>query len=302
MYMPVIYKSKGDYVPFVDLYGAGTLDMLKTNLLLKVFQKTKDKYCNFKFGCGWDDETWGKGVYYGTSIVVSTTANNREFFIVFYPNESSPGLNLLGTAYLLDGRTPVYVRYIERDGTASWHIENVNKNESNICQTIVGSKNYTGHQINSGEYFIANGEKYKATAAIPNGSSWQGSATAVSDHDFISALNSKLTVTKWTTPPSDVSTSSTFQIYNLRKQGNVCSLTFLSTNNSGYGTGDIINNIVPSSCSINHYLEFMGAARATKDALVTGWIHVRLYGRNLVSWGSSITAKQISCTLTYMID
>ena len=64
---------------------------------------------------------------------------------------------------------------------------------SAICQTITGTTNNTGHTINSGEYFIANGGKYQATASIPNGQTWSDKSTAVSDNDIINALNSKLT-------------------------------------------------------------------------------------------------------------
>ena len=62
-----------------------------------------------------------------------------------------------------------------------------------ICQTVTGANNNTGHTINSGEYFIANGAKYKANAAIPNGEPWASSADPVSDNDLINALNSKIT-------------------------------------------------------------------------------------------------------------
>ena len=72
-------------------------------------------------------------------------------------------------------------------------LDQTNGNVANICQTITGTTNNTGHTINSGEYFIANGGKYKATASIPNGSAWSGSASPVSENDIINALNSKLT-------------------------------------------------------------------------------------------------------------
>jgi hypothetical protein len=62
-----------------------------------------------------------------------------------------------------------------------------------ICQTVTGANNNTGHTINSGEYFIANGAKYKANAAIPNGEPWASSADQVSDNDLINALNSNIT-------------------------------------------------------------------------------------------------------------
>lgn len=62
-----------------------------------------------------------------------------------------------------------------------------------ICQVITGTTNNTGHTINSGEYFIANGGKYKATASIPVDQTWSDKSSAVSDNDLINALNSKIT-------------------------------------------------------------------------------------------------------------
>ena len=73
------------------------------------------------------------------------------------------------------------------------NMDTIDAVSGSVIQTIVGSTNTTGHTINSGEYFVANGSKYKATASIPNGSAWAGSATAVSENDIINSLNSKLT-------------------------------------------------------------------------------------------------------------
>lgn len=64
---------------------------------------------------------------------------------------------------------------------------------SQMCQTISGTTNNCGHTINSGEFFIANGGKYKATASIPVNEAWSGSAQPVSDNDLINALNNSLT-------------------------------------------------------------------------------------------------------------
>jgi hypothetical protein len=57
---------------------------------------------------------------------------------------------------------------------------------------ITGTTNNTGHTIAAGEYFIANGSKYKATASIPSNTAWASSATAVSDIDIINSLNSAI--------------------------------------------------------------------------------------------------------------
>ena len=59
-----------------------------------------------------------------------------------------------------------------------------------IASVITGSTNNSGHAISEGEYFIANGTKYIATAAIPSGSAWSGSSQSVSTHDFINMLGS----------------------------------------------------------------------------------------------------------------
>jgi hypothetical protein len=57
---------------------------------------------------------------------------------------------------------------------------------------ITGTTNNSGHTIAAGEYFIANGSKYKATASIPSNTAWASSATAVSDIDIINSLNSAI--------------------------------------------------------------------------------------------------------------
>lgn len=64
-----------------------------------------------------------------------------------------------------------------------------------LCQTISGTTNNCGHTINSGEYFIANGGKYKATASIPVNQAWSGSAQPVSDNDLVNALNNSIAST-----------------------------------------------------------------------------------------------------------
>ena len=77
-------------------------------------------------------------------------------------------------------------------GQDSAHNDSVEAHDDaieSLCQTISGTTNNCGHTINSGEYFIANGGKYKATASIPVNQAWSGSAQAVSDNDLINALN-----------------------------------------------------------------------------------------------------------------
>lgn len=62
-----------------------------------------------------------------------------------------------------------------------------------IATIITGTTNNSGHSVSSGEYFIANGAKYKATATIGTGVTWADKSSSVSDHDLINALNSKIT-------------------------------------------------------------------------------------------------------------
>jgi len=57
-----------------------------------------------------------------------------------------------------------------------------------IASVITGTTNNSGRTIASGEYFIANGVMYKATASIPSGGVWNNSKEAVSD-DLINTLN-----------------------------------------------------------------------------------------------------------------
>ena len=64
---------------------------------------------------------------------------------------------------------------------------------ANIATVISGTTNNSGHAISVGEYFIANGAKYKASATIDTGATWSDKSTSVSDHDLINALNGKLT-------------------------------------------------------------------------------------------------------------
>ena len=64
---------------------------------------------------------------------------------------------------------------------------------ANIATVISGTTNNSGHAISAGEYFIANGAKYKASATIDTGATWSDKSTSVSDHDLINALNSKIT-------------------------------------------------------------------------------------------------------------
>ena len=74
------------------------------------------------------------------------------------------------------------------------NMDTIDAVSGSVIQTIVGSTNTTGHTINSGEYFVANGSKYKATASIPNGSAWAGSETAVSENDIINSLNGRIPI------------------------------------------------------------------------------------------------------------
>lgn len=67
-----------------------------------------------------------------------------------------------------------------------------------IATIITGTTNNSGHSVSSGEYFIANGAKYKATATIGTGVTWADKSSSISDHDLINSLNSNLmTITKW---------------------------------------------------------------------------------------------------------
>lgn len=63
---------------------------------------------------------------------------------------------------------------------------------ANIATVISGTTNNSGHAISAGEYFIANGAKYKASATIDTNATWSDKSTSVSDHDLINALNSKI--------------------------------------------------------------------------------------------------------------
>ena len=63
---------------------------------------------------------------------------------------------------------------------------------ANIATVISGTTNNSGHAISAGEYFIANGAKYKASATIDTSATWSDKSTSVSDHDLINALNSKI--------------------------------------------------------------------------------------------------------------
>lgn len=89
-------------------------------------------------------------------------------------------------------------------------IDTVMKNNKDatlgIASIITGDTNNSGHAISAGEYFIANGTKYKATATIPSGGTWSNSKTSVSDHDLINALSGNIanlgTITTGTTTGS----------------------------------------------------------------------------------------------------
>ena len=63
---------------------------------------------------------------------------------------------------------------------------------ANIATVISGTTNNSGHAISAGEYFIANGAKYKASATIDTSATWSDKSTSVSDHDLINALNSNI--------------------------------------------------------------------------------------------------------------
>ena len=63
---------------------------------------------------------------------------------------------------------------------------------SGITTIVTGTTNNSGHTINSGEYFIANGTKYRATASIPANAAWSGSVSSVTSNDLIAELNSNL--------------------------------------------------------------------------------------------------------------
>lgn len=67
-----------------------------------------------------------------------------------------------------------------------------------ILPVITGTTNNSGYTINSGEYFEANGNLYKATATIGQTSSWSSSAT-LQTGTAINSLNSNLRLVKTST-------------------------------------------------------------------------------------------------------
>lgn len=109
------------------------------------------------------------------------------------------------------------------------NMDTIDAVSGSVIQTIVGSTNTTGHTINSGEYFVANGSKYKATASIPNGSAWSGSATAVSDHDLINSLNNNTTPSY--TLSSKISLTPNSQGMNISRVGKILSFKLYFTTN-----------------------------------------------------------------------
>ena len=101
-------------------------------------------------------------------------------------------------------------------------ISGANQAIAGIATVITGTTNNSGHSISSGEYFIANGAKYKASATIGTGVTWADKATSVSDHDLINALNSNLA-------NLESYTSNSPQVYDF-VQGNVArTITFGGT-------------------------------------------------------------------------
>ena len=136
--------------------------------------------------------------YYGSSISsMSNKPSGETYSYPFTLDVSNNGGFVIQTlsVYTQSGEPRVYVRQQYYDGNktfGNWASLAFNNQSSAICQTITGATNNTGHTINSGEYFIANGGKYQATASIPNGQTWSDKSTAVSDNDIINALNSKM--------------------------------------------------------------------------------------------------------------
>ena len=109
---------------------------------------------------------------------------------------------------------------------------------ANIATVVTGTTNNCGHSISSGEYFIANGAKYKASATIGTGVTWSDKATSVSDHDLINALNGNINNTIATT----IQQSGSDKVY-LNRIGAFVLCTF-----DGYLMGDnnAIANFIPS--------------------------------------------------------
>ena len=133
-------------------------------------------------------------------------------------------------------------------------ISGANQAIAGIATVITGTTNNSGHSISSGEYFIANGAKYKASATIGTGVTWADKATSVSDHDLINALNSKITNLNNTVDAVHVGDCQTFQ--------EIYDTISASGKNTGYGEiGDAQTSQLKSSGIItNPFYNYTTAA------------------------------------------
>ena len=77
--------------------------------------------------------------------------------------------------------------------TVGEELTETSKGLAKLIPVISGAVNNSGYTIASGDYFEADGNLYKATAAIPIGYAWASSGSAVSG-TAINSLNSNLNV------------------------------------------------------------------------------------------------------------
>ena len=121
-----------------------------------------------------------------------------------------------------------------------------------ILPVISGTTNNSGYAISSGEYFEANGNLYKATAAIALNAAWSSSASLQSDHGVVNALNSNLTSRLTLSDNSNItpSTNITMSSGSLRKTatfGNLAIIAITFDATSDVGINSTIISGLPAS-------------------------------------------------------
>ena len=165
---------------------------------------------------------------------------------------------------------------------------------ANIATVVTGTTNNCGHSISSGEYFIANGAKYKASATIGTGVTWSDKATSVSDHDLINALNSNLATQDVS---SSFTTHASINTFKALKSGNVITISF------SMQTGNYTSPVVVASIPYQYRSSMIVAGTAfdgSNDCV--GDIYINANNASFAVYlKEALTNKNFFGSVTYVI-
>ena len=170
---------------------------------------------------------------------------------------------------------------------------------ANVATVITSTTNNSGHAISSGEYFIANGAKYKATATIDTGATWSDKSISVSDHDLINALNNKITLS-----PTWHANLNKVQLHAYR-YGKVVSIKGKFSVTGDIANGEtLLTNLPSSGMSISNSVNMMCPVRSAEwNMTVAKWHGQALASTYLINVTTKLVSGDfIQIDLTYIAE